>query len=131
MAPKKKILVVDDEEGFLSLVKHALEIRGFEIIVAANAVEAGIELANELASELPNLILMDVKMLGIDGLQACEAIKNNPLTKNIPIIIISALSDEPYKRKAREIGVVEYFVKPLNMDKFIKKVKETLALKSA
>ena len=124
MTPTKKILVVDDEENFLSLLKDALEIRGLEVITVSNAVEAGIE----LASRLPALILMDVKMPGINGLQACEAIRRNPVTRDVPIIIISGVSDESQIKKARKMGVVEYFTKPVDIEKLINKIKEVLIL---
>ncbi|MGB2706150.1 MAG: response regulator transcription factor [Candidatus Omnitrophota bacterium] len=118
----KKILLIDDEKDFLSLLKDALEIRDFEVIAVDNAVEAGME----LASKLPELILMDIKMPGIDGLQACAAIRRNPATKNIPIIVVSALSDESYRKEARKLGVAEYFVKPVDIEKLIRKIKEIL-----
>ena len=124
MTPTKKILVVDDEENFLSLLRDALEIRGLEVITVSNAVEAGME----LASRLPALILMDVKMPGINGLQACEAIRRNPVTRDVPIIIISGVSDESQIKKARKMGVVEYFTKPVDIEKLINKIKEVLIL---
>ena len=118
-----KILLVDDEEDFLSLMKSALEIRGFEVVTADNAVLAGIE----LATNLPDVILMDIKMAGIDGFQACEAIKRNPLTKDVPIIILSALSHESDIKKANKIGVAGYFVKPVDLEDLINKIKEISA----
>ncbi len=123
MPPTKRILVVDDEEDFLSLMKSALEIRGFEVVTADNAVLAGIE----LATNLPDVILMDIKMAGIDGFQACEAIKRNPLTKDVPIIILSALSHESDIKKANKIGVAGYFVKPVDLEDLINKIKEISA----
>ena len=118
----KKILLVDDEKEFLSFLKETLEARGFEVVVANNSVECGME----LATEPPALILMDLKMPGIDGFQACEAIKRNPVTKEIPIIVVSALSDESDIKRARKAGVADYFVKPVDVGKLIKKVKEIL-----
>jgi CheY-like chemotaxis protein len=120
MALAKKILVVDDEEEFLSLIKSALEIRGFSVVSANNAVAAGME----LAADLPALILMDVKMPGINGFQACEAIKRNPATRDIPILIVSALSHESDMKKAQKIGVAGYFVKPVDLEALINKIKE-------
>lgn len=122
MLATKKILIVDDEEDFLALLKQSLEIRGFDVITATNAVEAGMELANKL----PGLILLDIRMPGINGFQACDAIKKNPATKNIPIIIISAIGEESEIKKARKMGVVDYFVKPIDMEKLINKIKEVL-----
>jgi len=122
MRLSKKILIVDDEEDYLSLLKDALEIRGFEVVTAASAVEAGMA----LASKLPVLILMDIKMPGINGFQACEAIKRNPQTRDIPIIIVSGLSGEAEMKKAAKVGIADYFVKPVDIEKLIAKIKEIL-----
>ena len=124
MANGRRILIVDDEEGFLGLMREALEIRGFDIITASSAVEAGME----IASKKPDAILMDIKMPGIDGFEACEAIKNNPLTKNIPIMIVSALSGDSDIKKAYKKGVVDYFVKPVNIEKLAAKLKVVLGI---
>ena len=123
MLKSKKILVVDDEEDFLSLIKYALEERGFDILASSSAIDAGIQ----ISMHVPALILMDLKMPGINGFQACEAIKKNPATKDIPIIIVSALSDESDMRKARNIGIVDYFVKPVNIERLIQRIKEVTA----
>ena len=122
MPSNKKILLVDDEEGFLLLVKEALELRGFDIMIAKSAVEAGIE----IASKKPDLILMDIKMPGINGLQACAAIKKNPSTADIPLMVASAISEESEIEKAYKAGVREYFVKPIDIEKLVGKIKEAL-----
>jgi len=124
MADGKRILIVDDEKDFLLLIGNALEIRGLEVITATNAVEAGIE----IASKKPNVVLMDIKMPGINGLQACEAMKRNPATRDLPIIVVSALADESDIKKAYKIGVTDYFVKPVNIEKLVNKLKEILKI---
>ena len=124
MTNGRRVLIVDDEEDFLSLIREALEIRGFEVVTASSAVEAGIE----MASRRPDMILMDIRMPGINGLQACEAIKNNLTTKNIPIIVISALSADSDIKKAYRAGVVDYFVKPVNIEKVVTKLKDILGI---
>ena len=124
MSLNKKILLVDDEEGFLSVIKEALEIRGFDIVTAKSAIEAGLE----LSSKKPDLILMDIKMPGIDGLQACTAIKKNPDTANIPIMVVSAISDESQVKKAHKMGIIDYFVKPVDIEKLVNRIKEVLGI---
>ncbi len=116
------ILIIDDEEGFLELLRQTLKERGFDVITASNAVSAGVM----ISSSLPALILMDINMPGINGLQACEAIRRNPNTKDVPIIIISALSSESDIRRAKKIGISEYFVKPVDLSKLIDKIKAIL-----
>lgn len=124
MALDKRILLVDDEEGFLSVIKEALEIRGFEVYSAANAIEAGLE----LASRRPDIILMDIKMPGINGLQACAAIKNNPKTADIPLVVVSAVSDESDIKAAKKAGASDYFVKPVDIEKLVSRIKEILKI---
>ena len=120
----KKILIVDDEPEFLAILKSTLEIRGFEVTATTNAVEAGLW----MATQVPGVILMDIKMPGIDGFQACEAIRRNPATKDIPIIIVSALSDDVYVRKAARMNLAAYFTKPVDMEKLINKIREILGV---
>lgn len=122
MSPGKKILIVDDEEGFLKLLRDALEIRGLEVITATNGVEAGLE----LATGAPNLILMDIKMPGINGLEACAAVRRNPATKDLPIIIVSAIFDESDIKKAYKGGISDYFIKPVDIERLVKRIKEIL-----
>jgi len=122
MKDRKKILIVDDEKEFLALIREALEMRGFEVITACNAVESGLE----LATRLPSLILMDIKMPGIDGMQACKAIKRNPVTKNIPIVIVSGLVENSYAKKAKKLGITECLTKPVDIEKLINKIQEIL-----
>ena len=119
MLKSKSILIVDDEEGLLALLKYALEERGFEVATANNAIDAGIAMSDGL----PGLILMDIKMPGINGFQACEALKANPKTKDTPIIIISALSDDFEIDRAKKMGAADYFVKPINIEKLIDRIK--------
>jgi len=123
--PLKKILVVDDEPTFLSLLKETLELRGFECDIVPNAVEGGLMLSGQ---RKPDMILMDVKMPGINGLEACEAIKKNINTGKIPIIVISAASDPDIVLQAKKIGVEDYFVKPVNIENLIGRIKEILKI---
>jgi Response regulator containing CheY-like receiver, AAA-type ATPase, and DNA-binding domains len=124
MSLNKRILLVDDEEGFLVVIKEALEIRGFEVSTANNAIEAGLM----LSSKKPDLIMTDIRMPGIDGLQACAAIKKNPDTTNIPIIVLSAVSEDSQIKKAHKIGIIDYFVKPVDVEKLVKRVKDILSI---
>lgn len=125
MLLNKKVLLVDDEEGFLSVIREALEIRGFDVVTAKSAIEAGLE----LSSKKPDLILMDLRMPGIDGLQACAAIKNNTGTSNIPVMIVSAIADESEIKRANKMGISGYFVKPVDIEKLVKRIKNVLNIK--
>jgi len=125
MPLNKKILLVDDEEGFLSVIKEALEIRGFGVVAAKSAIEAGLA----LSSKKPDLIIMDIKMPGIDGLQACVALKKNPETANIPIMVVSAISEDAQIKRTHKIGISDYFVKPVDIENLVNRIKEVLGIK--
>jgi len=119
---ERRVLIVDDEAEFLAMLREALEVRGFKIDTASNGVECGLA----LATNKPDLILMDVKMRGINGFQACEAIRKNPATSNIPLIIVSALSSDSDTKKAHKAGATDYFVKPVNIENLVNKIKDIL-----
>ena len=122
MGYDKKVLLVDDEEGFLAVIRDALEVRGFDVVTAKSAIEAGIE----LAGKKPDIILMDIKMPGINGVQACSAIKKNSSTANIPIVAVSAVSDEHEIKEAYKAGITDYFIKPIDIDRLVKRIREIL-----
>lgn len=122
---KKTVLVIDDETEFLLFVKDALELRGFEVETATNAVEAGLDISGKKI----DLILMDIKMPGINGLQACEALKRNIETREIPIIIISALSDESDIKRAYKTGISDYLNKPVDIARLVTRIKQILDVK--
>ena len=119
---KKRILVVDDEAEFLNIIKQVLADEDFDVSVATNAVEGGLI----LAGQQPDLILMDIKMKGINGFDACRAIRNNPKTKNIPIIIVSALASQDDIKEGLGRGALEYFTKPVDLQKLVDKIKQVI-----
>lgn len=122
----KKILIVDDEPDILEMSKKRLQHAGFQALTASNGVEAGLI----ISSQKPDAILLDIKMLGINGAQACAALKANPQTKDIPIILISALPyEDPLVSRALKCGAIDYFNKPFDFDKLIDRIKEILGIK--
>jgi len=125
MGTAKRILIVDDEDGYIGMIKDALKLRGMDVDTANNGVAAGMS----LASKVPDLILMDIHMPGINGLQACDAIRRNPKTKDVPIIVVSALSDDSNAARAQEIGVQDFLSKPVDMEYLMKRIKEILEIK--
>jgi two-component system phosphate regulon response regulator PhoB len=119
----KKILIVDDEREVRRLVEVTLRSGNYEILKAENA-EKAIELAR---SELPDLIIMDVTMPGdIDGFEATRVLKNDPETKAITIVMLTARGQEADKEKGLEVGANDYFVKPFSPLELIQKVEEML-----
>lgn len=116
---KKKILIVDDEQDIREIIKISLLQDGFQILEASNGEDA-IELAK---NEKPDLITLDIIMPNIDGFQVAKAIKENPDTADIPIIILSVLSQD--KQKFMQ-GIADYISKPFKPDELVKKIKKVI-----
>ena len=104
-----KVLVVDDEQQIRDLLSKFLTKKGYEVVSASNGEEA-IELAK---TENPQVILLDVMMPGIDGIQTCRRLKEEEKTKSIPVIMITAFPDRDVEAYLE--GADDYVVKPFNM----------------
>jgi CheY-like chemotaxis protein len=117
-----KILVAEDEKDIRDLVVFALRFAGYEMVSAANGEEA-VQLARE---EMPDLILLDVRMPRMSGYDACKILKSDKLTSPIPIIFLTAKGQETEIRAGLEAGAAEYLLKPFALDDLTQKVKELL-----
>jgi len=119
----KKVLIVDDNPEVRRLVEMTLRVGEYKVFQAQSGQEA-IEAARE---KKPDLIIMDIMMPGaMDGLEATRMLKNNPETKDISIIMLTAKGQEFDKEKGIEAGADDYFVKPFSPLELIKKVEEVL-----
>ena len=121
--PIKKILVVDDSPTERFAMTEALKRHGYEVVTA----ESGEEAITKSASELPDLILMDVVMPGINGYQATRALSNDPHTRTIPIVMVTSKGQETDKIWGLRQGAVDYMVKPVSPDQLVAKAQATLA----
>ena len=117
-----KILVIDDEQSINELIKINLELVGYKVISALDGFK-GFALAKQ---ELPNLIILDVMMPEVDGYTVAQRIRQNPETKNIPILMLTALSQLKDKVKGFDIGVDDYLVKPFEMEELRVRVRALL-----
>lgn len=117
-----KVLVVDDEQDILELIRHSLAKEGFEVHVAANGAQA-IEQARKVK---PEIIIMDVMMPVMDGMEACRQLKDNPDTKNIPVIFLTARSEEFAELAGFEAGADDYIAKPVRNRVLLSRVKAIL-----
>ena len=115
----KKILVIEDNELNMKLVRTLIVAAGHEALEAQDA-EQGIKIAGEL---LPDLILMDIQLPGLDGLSATRILNKNPLTRDIPVVALTAFAMDSDKKQAREAGCEGYISKPINTRKFIEEIK--------
>ena len=118
---KKKVLIVDDEPNVRRLSRAILS-KKFEVFEAENGKEA-IEIAN---TQKPDVILMDMMMPRMDGLTACHAIKKDPNTKLIPIIMVTAIGFELNIRLSQQMGATGYVTKPFAPQELLDKIGEVL-----
>ncbi len=116
------ILVVDDEENIVELIKFNLEREGYRVVTAGDGNTA-IALAE---SESPDLILLDVMLPGMDGLGVCRILNQKPKTRNIPIIMLSARAEELDKVLGLEIGADDYVTKPFSTRELVARIKARL-----
>ena len=121
---KITILAVDDVALNLLLVKKILQRYNFRIRTA----DSGVKALEEVAAEKPDLILLDILMPGIDGFEVLSRLKADWNTKDIPVIILSALNSNKDIVRAYEMGAKDYITKPIIMEKLINSVARNLGL---
>jgi two-component system alkaline phosphatase synthesis response regulator PhoP len=117
-----KILVIEDEKNILELVSFNLEREGFQVISTMDGT-SGLEMARE---ELPDLIILDVMLPGMNGLEVCRELHQDPATGNIPVVILSARAEELDKVLGLEMGADDYIVKPFSPRELLARVKARL-----
>lgn len=117
-----KILLVDDEPDILEIVGYNLSNEGYQVITAANGVEA-VKIAKK---ELPHLIILDVMMPEMDGIEACEIIRKNPDLKNTIITFLTARGEDYSQVAGFDAGADDYITKPIKPKVLVSKVKALL-----
>jgi two-component system cell cycle response regulator DivK len=118
----KRILVVEDQEDNRQILRDLLGNAGYELSEAENGEEA----LTAVASQRPDLILMDIQLPIMDGYEATRRIKADPATKSIPIIVVTSYALSGDEGKAREAGCDAYVTKPYSPRQLLAKVKEFL-----
>lgn len=119
---KPKILVVDDEKDIVELIRYNLEKEGYRVVSAFKGTQA-IKLAEK---ELPYLIILDLMLPELDGLEVCKILKRNPKTVGIPILMVTAKSSETDKVVGLELGADDYMTKPFSPRELVARVKVVL-----
>lgn len=124
MADKKdyKILVVDDSTTNVVLLEAILDEKGYHIETALNAKEA----YSAIEKDPPDLILLDLLMPKISGFDFLDEIQKNELTKNTPVIVVSALTDEENINKILEMGAIDFVKKPIDLQYLVERVEAVL-----
>ncbi len=123
---RQHILIVDDEPVNLKLLGAHLKRGGYDVLEASGGQAA----LDKAAATLPDLILLDIMMPGMDGLETCRRLKADAATRDIPVIFLSALSDSEVKTKGLEVGGVDYISKPFDSRELLARVRTHLTLKS-
>ena len=118
----KNILIVDDEQDIVESLKFVLEASGYSCYTAFDG-EEGLRLAKEI---MPDLIILDVMMPKINGYKISRLLKYDSKYKNIPILMITARSQEEDKLIGEETGADEYITKPFDLDDVLKQVEKYL-----
>jgi len=118
----KKILLVDDSATVLMMERMILAAERFEIVTASN----GLEGQEKARSERPDLILMDIVMPQVNGIQACKALRDDPATRDIPIILVTTRGESDSMEQGYESGCNDYVTKPVNSAELLSKVRNLL-----
>lgn len=122
MAQKKRIILVEDEEDIAALIKLQADISGYNLHVEVD----GINGLKAIEREKPDLVVLDIMLPGLNGFDVCRRLKSNPELKKIPIVIISAKSDELDMVLGLELGADDYVAKPFSPKVLFSRVKAVL-----
>ena len=122
MQNKKTILVVDDERDLLDLIEYNLKKEGYDVLKAEDGLD-GIRMAKKYK---PDLVLLDIMMPKMGGLEACEQIRADEEIKNTPIIFLTAKSDEKTEVKGLNLGADDFLTKPISTAKLVSRITAVL-----
>lgn len=117
-----KVLLVDDEENIRIMVRFNLEKSGYEVIEAGDGKEA----LRLVTAKHPEIVILDLMLPGIDGLEVCRSLKSNPQTAALPIIMLTAKSDEIDRVIGLELGADDYLTKPFSQRELLARIKAVL-----
>jgi len=124
-SPPARVLVVDDESQFCELIRGALEPRGYQVAEAHSGAEA---LAS-VAAAPPDVVLLDVLIPGIDGIEVCRRLKADPPTAMLPVIMVTAQSDRRNRLAGIDAGAADYLGKPIDLPDLALRVRNTVTAK--
>jgi CheY-like chemotaxis protein len=117
------VLVVDDDATIRRLLQITLETEGFSVTTAGDGVE-GLRMAQE--EPRPDLVLLDIMMPGMDGLQVCHTLKNDPATRDTPVVLLSAKAQSHDIELGMRVGADDYITKPPDLLDLVTRVRQLL-----
>ena len=122
MDEKKNVLIVDDEPHIVNLIKLSLNKDQYDVTGAY----AGREALLHIDKKIPDLVVLDLMMPGVNGYELCKALRENPKTRKIPVLILSAKSQMNDKLHAIDVGADDYMTKPFDPMELVKRIKLNL-----
>jgi CheY-like chemotaxis protein len=115
-----KILVCEDQDSIRRMIEALVQARGYEV----TAVASGVKAIDVALTSPPDLVLLDLMLPGqYDGLAVCRRLREEPTTRSIPVVIISALDDDESRDRAREAGAAAYYTKPFSPMALLKEIE--------
>jgi len=124
---KESILVVEDEDDIRELLRYNLAKEGYRVIGAASGEEA----LRAVRGSLPDLVLLDLMLPGMDGLEVCRSLKQDPQTRNLPIVMLTAKGEEADIVAGLELGADDYVTKPFSVRVLLARLRAVLRRRSA
>ena len=119
---KAKILVVEDEDDILELITYNLAKEGYQV----TGVPTGEDTLKRVRSDLPDLVVLDLMLPGVDGLEVCKLLKNDAKTRHVPIVMLTAKGEEADIVTGLELGADDYITKPFSPRVLIARVRAVL-----
>lgn len=119
---KGKILVVDDEVYIVHILDFSLGVEGYDVMTALDGEQA----LAKVAQEKPDLIVLDIMMPKLDGYETCKALKSDPETRDIPVILLSAKGRNVDQKVGFEVGADDYITKPFSPRKLVERINSIL-----
>jgi len=118
----QRILVIEDDTNIQELIKYNLEKNGYRVIVADNGVDG----LKEAIANIPDLILLDIMLPGLDGLEVCKRLRMEKFTRKVPIFMLTAKSEELDKILGLELGADDYITKPFSIKELIARIRAVM-----
>jgi CheY-like chemotaxis protein len=119
---RNKILIVDDEEELLSALEIRLHLMNYDVVKAQSAMEA----FERIKSDKPNVLILDIHLPGLNGIEICDVLKKDPETARIPVIFLTGSGDDETRLRAEHAGAFSFLTKPLDPVVFQDKIRKAL-----